>query len=180
MKTAEPNPYLRLLGRLEQTDALDRAVRAVDPVARRLVSNERLRGLFHGDATAIPLHPIMTDLPFGALFMAQFLDLFSDAGMQRAAKRLVSLGVVGAVPTALSGWAEWADADLGIRRVGVVHAGANGLAVLVFTASWVARARNQHEVGVRLARLGGGVLIVGGFLGGYLRTHYRSAEPTSG
>ena len=165
-----PSPLLRLLGRLEQSTALDPVVHAVEPLAGRIVAHERLRRLLHGDATGIPLHVILTDVPFGAWFMAQFLDLFPDHGTRRAATRLVGLGVVAAVPTAFAGWAEWARADHGTRRVGLVHAAANGVATLVFVGSWAARSRGRHDLGVRLARLGGVVLIAGGMSGGYLRS----------
>jgi hypothetical protein len=70
-----------------------------------------VRRILHGDSTGIPLHVILTDLPFGAWFMALYLDLFADAGSRRAAARLVGLEVVTSVPTALAGWAEWAPAD---------------------------------------------------------------------
>jgi uncharacterized membrane protein len=168
--------FIRTLRRVEQSDRLDPAVRTVAPVAARLVANRRLRRLFHGDATGIPLHVIYTDAPFGALFMALFLDLFRDAGTRRAATRLVGFGVVAAVPTAITGWAEWALADRGTRRIGVLHATANAIGALIFLGSWVARLNGRHDVGVRLARLGAMVLIAGGMMGGYMRSD-RSAVP---
>ncbi|WP_346925441.1 DUF2231 domain-containing protein [uncultured Arthrobacter sp.] len=163
------NVFLRTMRRLEDSDRLDPAVRVADPLAGRLVANRRLRRFFHGDATRIPPHVIATDVPFGAWFMAIFLDLFRDAGTRRAATRLVALGVVAAAPTGISGWAEWARADRGTRRVGVLHAAANLAATLIFLASWAARTRDRHLLGVGLARAGGALLIVGGFLGGYMR-----------
>ena len=165
-----PSALIRLLRRLEQSQGLDPAVRAVEPWAGRLVANGRLRRLLHGDATGIPLHVIYTDVPFGAWFMAQYLDLFPDAGTRRAATRLVGLGIVAAVPTALTGWAEWALADRGTRRVGMAHATANAVGTLVFVGSWAARVHDRHALGVRLGRLGGMVLVVGGMLGGYMRS----------
>lgn len=165
-----PSVFIRALRGLEESEALDPVVRAVEPLAKRIVARERLRALLHGDATGIPLHVIYTDAPFGAWFMTLFLDLFSDQGTRRAAHRLVGLGIVAAVPTALTGWAEWALADRGTRRVGVVHATSNGLGTLIFIASWTARSRGRHDLGVRLARLGGAVLLVGGMTGGYMRS----------
>jgi hypothetical protein len=165
-----PSAFLRTLRRVEQSKRLDPAVRAVEPAAERIVAHQRLRGLFHGEATGIPLHVIYTDAPFGAWFMALFLDLFSDAGTRRAATRLVGLGVIAAVPTAITGWAEWALADRGTRRIGILHATANGLGTLIFLGSWVARLKDRHDVGVRLGRLGGMVLVAGGMLGGYMRS----------
>jgi hypothetical protein len=168
-QTQGTNRYLRLLERLERTDTLDHAIDVADPIARRLVAGQPLRRILHGEATGIPLHVIAKDIPFGAWFMAQFLDLFPDAGSRQAATRLVGLGLLGAAPAAVSGWAEWALSNRGTRRVGVVHAAANGLATVVFLGSWAARVRDHHQLGVRLGRLGGALLVAGGFLGGHMR-----------
>jgi hypothetical protein len=168
--------FIRTLRRVEESSSLDPAVRAVEPVATRIVGHHWIRRLLHGEATGIPLHVIYTDVPFGAWFGALFLDLFRDAGTRRAATRLVGLGVIFAVPTAITGWAEWALSDRGTRRVGILHAGANGLGTLFFVGSWVARSKDRHDLGVRLARLGGMVLIAGGMMGGYMRSD-RSPVP---
>lgn len=170
-----PSLFRKFVGRLERLEALDTAVHAAEPRAGRLVQNERVRSFLHGDATGIPLHVILTDVPFGAWFMAMYLDLYPDAGTQRAATRLVGLGVISAAPTALTGWAEWALADRATQRVGVVHAGLNAAAVLIFAGSWAARLRGRRRLGVRLARFGGLVLIAGGFLGGYMARARRGA-----
>jgi hypothetical protein len=167
---ADASPFIRILRQVEQSERLDPAVRAAEPVAGRIVANSRVRRLLHGDATGIPLHVIYTDVPFGAWFMTIFLDLFHDVGSRRATTRLVGLGVVAAIPTALTGWAEWALSDRGTRRVGILHASANAAGSLIFLGSWLARVRDQHDLGVRLARVGGAVLITGGMLGGYIRS----------
>ena len=161
--------------RIEQLEALDPAVSVAEPRAGRLVENPRMRRFLHGDATGIPLHGILTDVPFGAWFMAMYLDLFSDPGTQRAATRLVGLGVLAAAPTALTGWAEWALAGRATQRVGIVHAGLNGVAVLIFLGSWTARRRGKHGLGVRLARIGALLLIAAAFLGGYMGSARRGA-----
>jgi hypothetical protein len=171
-----PSLLLRTLRRVEESNGLDPAVRAAEPVASRIVSRPRIRGLLHGEATGIPLHIIYTDGPFGAWFTALFLDLYRDAGTQRAATRLVGLGLAFAVPTAITGWAEWALADRGTRRVGILHATANGLGTLIFLGSWAARVKGRHDLGVRLARLGAVALLAGGMMGGYMRSD-RSPVP---
>ena len=171
-----PSTFLRLLRRLERTEGLDPVVDVLEPIASRIVTNERLRRLLHGDATSTPLHVIFTDVPFGAWFMALFLDLFPDDGTRRAATRLVGLGVVAAVPTALTGWTEWAQADRGTRRVGIVHASANAVGTLIFIGSWAARSHSRQDLGVHLGRLGGLVLMSGAMIGGYMRSD-RQAVP---
>ncbi len=166
-------PYGRLLRRLELSEAWDEAIGAVEPLAGRLVAKQAIRRVLHGDATGIPLHVILTDVPLGAWFCAQYLDLFPDAGSRQAATRLVSAGLLASLPTALAGWAEWALADRGARRVGMVHAGLNGVATLVFLGSWAARVRGRHGLGVGLGRLGGALLTGAGFLGGTLASGRR-------
>ncbi len=168
--------YPRLLGALEHSRGLDRYVDAAAPAAQRLIVRERARRLFHGDTTGIPLHVIIKDLPFGAWFMAQFLDLFPDPGSRQAATRLVALGLASSGAAAVTGWAEWAMADRPTRRVGIVHAAANGTAVLVFSGSWLARVRGRHGLGVDLGRIGGALLVIGGFLGGHMGRG-RAARP---
>lgn len=167
-KVAGGSNYRRLLAELETAGPLDKVVDRAEPVASRLMADRRVRSAVLGDTTGIPLHGILTDLPFGAWWMAVFLDFFKDDGSRQAAKRLVALGVVGAVPTALTGWAHWTTKDRPIQRVGVVHAAVNATAVVVYLSSWAARQRGRHKLGVRLARAGAVLLLVSGFLGGHL------------
>jgi hypothetical protein len=117
--------YTRLLGALEAAKPLDAVVKRAEPLATRLMARRRVRGFIRGDTTGIPLHTILTDVPFGAWWMAIFLDLFNDDGSRQAAKRLVALGVAS---TALSGWAQWTTKDRPIKRVGIVHAATTNLA----------------------------------------------------
>lgn len=160
--------YARLLATLEEAKPLDGLVNGIEPLAARLVARRRIKALINGDTTGIPLHVILTDAPFGAWWSAVFLDLFKDEDSRRSARRLVGLGVVAAIPTALSGWATWSEKDRGLKRAGIVHAGANAAATAVYLASWAARSRGRHELGVGLARAGAGLLLVSGFLGGHL------------
>lgn len=173
--TGRGGRYRQFLGALEQAKPLDAVVDKAEPVAKRLMVNSRVKGIILGDATGIPLHGILTDLPFGAWWMAIFLDLFRDEGSRQASKRLVVVGVVGAVPTAFSGWAHWTTKDRPIQRVGVVHAAVNATAAVVYLASWTARQRGRHELGVRLARAGAVLLLASGFLGGHLSSGRRAS-----
>ncbi|WP_248762108.1 DUF2231 domain-containing protein [Pseudarthrobacter sp. SSS035] len=142
-----------------------------------------MRGFFRGDATGIPLHGILTDGPFGAWWSAIFLDFYKDDSSRLAAKRLVALGVVAAVPTAVSGWAQWSMKDHGTKRVGIVHATISAAATLVYLASWAARERGRHELGIGLSRAGAVLLLASGFLGGHLRSgrpHRVARRPRGG
>ena len=90
--------YTPLLGALEAAKPLDAVVKRAEPLATRLMARRRVRRFIRGDTTGIPLHTILSDVPFGAWWMAIFLDLFNDDGSRQAAKRLVALGVASAVP----------------------------------------------------------------------------------
>ena len=157
------------LERVEQADGLQQVVDAVRPVAAGLIANERVRAVVYGDATGVPLQGVFTDLPFGAWWMAQFLDLFDDEASRVAATRLVGLGVVTVLPTALTGLATWASADRKTQRVGIVHAALNSTALLIYIGSWGARAGEHHRLGKRLANIGSVPLVMAGFMGGYMR-----------
>lgn len=60
--------------------------------------------------------------------------------------------------------------DQATKRVGIVHAAINSAAILVYLASWAARERGRHELGIGLARAGAVLLLAGAQLGGHLRS----------
>ncbi len=159
---------VRLTKRLESTTALDGLTRLVQPVADRLLADpgrsDALRGMWLGHA----LHPLMTFLPLGSWTSATVLDLAGGAGSRKAAQRLVAVGMLTAVPTAVTGLAEFGPARPRDQRTAVVHAMANSTALALFTASYVSRRQGRHARGVLLglaAHLGTGL---GGYLGGHL------------
>jgi nitrite reductase/ring-hydroxylating ferredoxin subunit len=75
---------------------------------------------------------------------------------------------VAAVPTAAAGLSDWADAEPEARRVGLVHASMNSLAVVCYSASLVARLLGRRKAGVGLGLAGAAAISVGGYLGGHL------------
>lgn len=169
-RTGSSGRYPQFLGWLEGAKPLGALARKVDPYASRLTARPGMRSFFRGDGTGIPLHSILTDGPFGAWWSAIFLDFYKDDGSRGAAKRLVGLGVIASVPTAVSGWAQWSMKDRGTKSVGIVHAAVNAAATLVYVASWAARERGHHDLGIGLARAGALLLLASGFLGGHLRS----------
>ncbi|MEE6272814.1 DUF2231 domain-containing protein [Georgenia wangjunii] len=151
---------------LEHNDALDPAVKALEPVAEALVASEPARRALHGRVLGHALHPLLTDLPIGAWTSATILDLTGSS--REAASRLVGVGLLAAVPTAVTGWAEWATTEGGAKRVGVAHAAANSVALGLYTGSWLARRRGHHGLGVAIGLAAGVVVGAGGFLGSHL------------
>jgi uncharacterized membrane protein len=154
--------------RLESLGALDLPVRLLQPLADALVADparaDALRGTWLGHA----LHPVLTDLPIGFWMSTNVLDLLGGKQSRPAATRLLTLGVLSAVPAVVTGYAEWATTGQREKRVGVVHAASNALAVALFTSSLAARRNDRHTRGVLLALAGSTSASVGGFLGGHL------------
>ena len=96
------------------------------------------------------------------------LDLFGGRDSPEPAKRLIGIGLLAVGPTAWTGWAEWSAAGARDKRVGLVHAVTNGVALSVYAASWYARRRGRHSTGAGLALAGAAVSSVGAYLGGHL------------
>ncbi|MFL6173972.1 MAG: DUF2231 domain-containing protein [Marmoricola sp.] len=165
---ATPSPFVRIAQGVEAARPLDAVVRAVDPVAAAVVGDPARASVLQGRWLGHALHPLMTFLPVGTWSSALLLDLVGGRDSRTAAQRLVGIGVLAALPTALTGLAEYADAQPRDRRTGVVHATANTLALVSFTRSWRARRAGDHARGVRLATVGAVFAGVGGFLGGHL------------
>jgi hypothetical protein len=99
---------------------------------------------------------------------ATVLDLAGGNDGADAARRLLGLGVLAAVPSAVTGWAEWASAPRQEQRVGVVHALAKATALILYGASWRARRHQAQGRGKLLCLVAGAVAIVGGYLEGHL------------
>src|SRR4051794_6264785 len=162
------SPTVDLTRRLEEETALDALVRVARPLADALVADPSRRDLLQGRWLGHALHPLMTDLPIGFWTSAVTLDLLGAPESRGAARRLVGLGVLAALPTAVTGWAEWTETGEREQRVGVVHAVSNVVALTGFAASWRARRRGQHARGAALALASSTALALGGYLGGHL------------
>jgi hypothetical protein len=99
---------------------------------------------------------------------AGLLEVVGGARSSKAAHRLLGLGILAAAPTVLSGLAEFGNIrDDRDRRVAAVHAAGNALAVVAFSASWLARRRHRLRA-VVWGVTGGTLVSVTGYLGGHL------------
>jgi nitrite reductase/ring-hydroxylating ferredoxin subunit/uncharacterized membrane protein len=157
--------------RLERAQGLDAPAGAVKKVVDAALSRAGVRDALHGVWLGHPVHPLLVVAPLGGWLSATVLDLLP--GERRAARTLVGLGTLAAVPAAVTGWADWSQLHPQQQRVGLVHAAGNGVAVALQAASWRARRRGAHGRGVGLslaAMVAGGVA---GWLGGHLA--YRQA-----
>lgn len=155
----------RLVERIEAASWLDPAGARLNALVSKVVRPGMVEDTLSGTPTGHPAHPPLVTVPIGAWTSALVLDA---TGQQDAARTLVGLGCVTALPAAVTGASDWLSTDGAERRVGLVHAAANDLALAAFTASWFARRSGHATRGRVLAGVGAGLLTAGGWLGGHL------------
>ena len=168
MTPSNRSPLVDGVLRLEGARSLDGAVRLLEPHVQRLFGEGARGRLLRGEWLGHALHPLMTDLVLGSWTSASLLDVLGDERSAPAAKTLIGVGLAAAGPTAWTGWAEWSNTGVRDKRVGLVHAATNATAIGLYGASWVARHRDHHVAGARLALAGAAVSSVGAYLGGHL------------
>jgi nitrite reductase/ring-hydroxylating ferredoxin subunit len=164
--TAATAPVNEVVDRIENTRALDPVVKPLRSVTQKVLGPQRLRDFLHGVWLGHPLHPMLTDVPIGAWTAACLIDALPGTGP--AASTLIATGCAAAVPTAITGWADWSQLHGPHQRVGVVHAAANVVALGLFTASLGARMSGRHWRGKALSYAGFATAMAGGYLGGHL------------
>ena len=164
--TALRNQLNAFAEQIEQMKELDAPASFAQHLVRSAIGSGRAGEILSGEPLGHPLHPALVAVPTGAWLSASLLDL--TGGNARAARRLVGLGIVTALPTAASGAHDWSTTEGEVRRVGFVHALLNDTALLLYGASWLARRRNRRLRGAVLSLAGAGVLSTAGWLGGHL------------
>ena len=159
-----------VLGRVESVSSLDRPADAVAALISKVIAPGRLKDTASGTWLGHPLHPLLVALPIGAWSSATVLDLTTLRG-SAAARKLVGLGVLAAIPTAAAGGSDWVDTSGAERRIGLVHAVGAWLSIGLYASSW--RARRPGKRGGRLLAIAGGATLAAtGYLGGHLTYRY--------
>jgi nitrite reductase/ring-hydroxylating ferredoxin subunit/uncharacterized membrane protein len=164
-------PLEPLVHQIEAAEALDEPAQAVGKAVRDNLGSGAVKDALSGTWLGHALHPMLTDVVIGSFTSASMLDLLAPDSGGTAQRRLIGLGLLAYLPTAAAGVNDWADTepvDDGVRRVGLVHAGANALGATLYAASWRARRRGADGFGAVLGLAGMGVMMAGGYLGGYL------------
>ena len=160
-----------MMERLESNETLDTPGQTIGRTVRSLLGDGTVKDALSGVWLGHPLHPILTDIPIGVWTSSVLLDWTGGEGSQPASDRLILIGLLAAGASAASGWSDWADAepdDARVRRSGLIHAAANGSAVMLMLGSYAARKRGARGRGRLLSLVGSGALGAGGWLGGHL------------
>src|SRR5690606_29517812 len=87
---------------------------------------------------------------------------------RRASQTLIAAGLAGAVPTVLTGIADWSALHREQQRVGLVHAAGMAAASTLYSASFVARRQGRDAAGRLFGFAGLTALLAGSYLGGHL------------
>jgi nitrite reductase/ring-hydroxylating ferredoxin subunit/uncharacterized membrane protein len=158
-------PLDTMVEQIEASAALDPLAAKLNALLRKVIPHGPVEDVLSGTPAGHPLHPALVAVPIGAWTSAGILDLLGDDG---AARRLIAIGCVSAVPAAASGATDWLSTDGAERRVGLVHALLNYGALTAYGLSWFSRRRGARGHGVALSLAGAGLLSAAGWLGGHL------------
>ena len=111
-----------------------------------------------------PLHPALTDVPLGSWTAMAVLDLVGSD----AADAALLIGVLAALPTALTGLNDWSHLKGEPRRVGVVHALVNATGLCLNVGSLLVRRRGRRGLGRLLSAVAYAGTLYSAHLGGQL------------
>ncbi len=167
--THTESPLSRWMLKLENARPLDLAVTMVQPAIKAVASNGTVRAGLQGRWLGHAAHPVVVMMPIGLWTSAAVLHSTGLPEAQRPAHLLTGMGIMGALPATLTGLSEVAaGADERIKRVAVVHATLNTVALGLEVGSWLSgkagnRAMAKFDSFAALA-----VTMVSGYLGGHM------------
>lgn len=126
-----------------------------------------VKDALYGTWLGHPLHPMMTDVSLSGWTMSMAFDLL---GEENASDIALKVGTVSAFGTALSGAAQWYDAQNHEepRRMGALHALLNTTALGFYIASVVLREQDKRNAGIATAWTGHALSLTSAWIGGHL------------
>lgn len=167
-----PKPFAAALAhKVESIEALDPIGKTIGKAVRSALPAGKLKDLISGVPIGHALHPLLTDVVIGTWMSAVLLDAVGGKDAEPASQKLIAAGLASTGPVLITGWSDWADteiADDGVRRVGLVHASTNAVAINLMAVSLLARRKDQPGKGKLLALAAVSALGAGGWLGGHL------------
>lgn len=164
-----PNAMEALVGRISRNKRLGSLGQAIGGAVGKVLKPGPVKDFLSGTWLGHAAHPVLTDLPIGSFTSALALDLLGGEEAAAGAQTLVGLGILAAVPTAVTGLSELAD--LGEERdwaVAAAHAFGNNAALACYGLSYLARRRGNRGLGIFWSVAGGAALSWSAYLGGHL------------
>lgn len=168
MSTSTP-PLAQFAESLEEREFLDGLADTLDGVADAVFATDAIYEVFTTEQLGAPLHPAMVHVPIGGAITALALELLGGGKLTSATTIATGLTVLGALPAAVAGLADFTDAeDPGFRRVAAAHAHVNIAGTALALASLITRLSGSRGW-PRLLLMGAvGAYGLGGLLGGHM------------
>ena len=177
MVTQVPVELDRLFG---QPSWLDRVAVPVQRFVQGFFARQgriglEIRDFLNGVWLGHPLHAAITDVPVGSFTIAIVLDylglLTRRRRLSRVADMLTGIGVGTAATAAVAGLADYSNIEDEQRRVGIVHAFLNVLALACYAGSLMRRRNGDRSGAIPLSTLGFALLFTSADLGGRMVYH---------
>lgn len=127
-----------------------------------------VKDFLHGTWLGHALHPVITDVPVGALTAALFLDII---GQVEGAKWATVVGYAGMIGSALTGIADYTGTSGKVRRYATIHSLFMVVSTLSYLVSVLIRfgvIGGSHQAAMAVAIVGYLFLSVGAYIGGEL------------
>ena len=128
--------------------------------------------LLHGTWLGHPLHPVLTDVVVGAWSISLFFDLVSlfkhSSQSVTIADALIKVGNIAALPTLLTGLADFSAIPEPVANIALTHAVMNNIGFGLQVASASARKEGARDRAIALSGLAFAFLMTGAYLGGHL------------
>lgn len=137
-------------------------------VSRRVIRPRLLRSLLHGTWLGHPLHPLLTDLPVGALTVALVLDVLD---INDGANWATLIGFAGLLAAALAGMVDLDETSGKARQYGGLHAGSMFVATVFYLFSVLIRfgvMPGEPVYAIGTAAAGYVFILLGAYIGGDL------------
>jgi len=157
---------LAFLDRLADVPTFDKAIEPARRAVNAALRPQAVKDALHGTWLGHSLHPVLVQVPVGSWLSAGLLDAVPR--LRPAATVLIGTGVAAAVPASLAGAADWSEQEVGIRRLGALHAVANSAALSLYVGSLVARGRGRGALGRVLSYAGLGIATGSAAVGGHM------------
>ena len=126
----------------------------------------------HGKWMGHPLHPVLTDITIGAWVMGGIFDavgaMTGDSTIKKMGDRLAEAGTISAIPTALSGLADYSTFPEWSATPATLHGAMNIVNIALYGVSIRDRRKGNHTRGVILSTVALGLSCVSAWLGGML------------
>lgn len=131
----------------------------------------------HGTWLGHPLHPVLTDITIGGWMLGAAFDavgvLGKDEFARRVGDRLTALGTATAVPTAITGLADYSTMPNSAATPATLHALLNSVGVGLYALSLRDRNSGKRTRGLFYSTLALGVTTASAWLGGHLVYKHR-------